>query len=99
MAWADTDTGIADIKQGYYVKAIAELKPEAEAGDTRAQTNLASIYFYGLGISANFAKALQWYRAAALQGDPDGQMGLAILYAQGAGVPADLGNKIETALF
>ena len=90
LAWADTDTGIADIKQGYYVKAIAELKPEAEAGDTRAQTNLASIYYYGLGISANFAKALQWYRAAALQGDPDGQMGLAILYAQGAGVPADL---------
>jgi uncharacterized protein len=90
LARADTDTGIADIKQGHYVKAIAELKPEAEAGDTRAQTNLASIYYYGLGISANFAKALQWYRAAALQGDPDGQMGMAILYAQGAGVPADL---------
>ena len=87
---ADTDAGIADIKQGYYVKAIAELKPEAEAGDARAQTHLASIYYYGLGVSANFDKAFRWYRAAALQSDPDGQIGLAILYAQGQGVPADL---------
>jgi TPR repeat protein len=89
-AWADTDAGIADMKQGYYIKAIAELKPAAEAGDPRAQTNLASIYYYGLGIAANFDKAFQWYRVAALQGDPDGQIGLAILYAQGQGVPADL---------
>ena len=87
---ADTDAGIADMKLGHYVKAIAELKPEAEAGDTRAQSNLASIYYYGLGIAANFDKAFKWYRAAALQGDPDGLIGLAILYAQGRGVPADL---------
>lgn len=90
LAWADTDAGIGDMKQGYYIKAIAELKPAAEAGDARAQANLASIYHYGLGISANFDKAFHWYRAAALQGDPDGQIGLAILYAQGHGVPADL---------
>ncbi len=90
LARADTDAGIADMKQGHYVKAIAELKPAAEAGDTRAQANLASIYYYGLGIAANFDKAFQWYRAAAIQGDPDGQIGLAILYSQGQGVPADL---------
>jgi TPR repeat protein len=90
LARADTDVGIAYMKQGYYVKAIAELKPEAEAGDPRAQVNLASIYYYGLGISANFDKAFQWYHAAALHGDPDGQIGLAILYAGGQGVPSDL---------
>ena len=90
LAWADTDTGIVDMKQGYYVKAIAELKPEAEAGDARAQAHLASIYYYGLGVSANFDNAFHWYRAAAIQSDPDGQIGLAILYAQGQGVPADL---------
>jgi len=87
---ADTDEGIADMKQGYYVKAIAQLKPAAEAGDPRAQANLASIYHYGLGVAANFDKALQWYRAAALQDDADGQIGLAVLYAQGRGVSADL---------
>jgi TPR repeat protein len=90
MARADTDEGIADMKQGYYVKAIAQLKPAAEAGDPRAQANLASIYQYGLGVAANFDKAFQWYRAAALQDDADGQIGLAILYAQGRGVSADL---------
>jgi hypothetical protein len=90
LARADTDAGIAFMKQGYYVKAIAELKPAAEAGDARAQVNLASIYYYGIGISANFDNAFKWYHAAALQGDPDGQIGLAILYAKGQGVTADL---------
>jgi hypothetical protein len=89
-ARADTDAGIAYMRQGSYIKALAELKPAAEAGDARAQINLASIYYYGLGISANFEHAFKWYRAAALQGDADGQIGLAILYAQGQGAPLDL---------
>jgi len=87
---ADTDAGIEDLKQGNYFAALTELLPPAKAGDARAQANLALIYHYGLGIAANFTKALQWYRAAALQGNIDGQIGLAVLYAQGQGVPTDL---------
>ncbi len=89
-ARGDTNEGIAAIKRGDYVTAIAQLLPEAEAGDSRAQANLASIYYYGLGIAANFAKAFRWYHASALLGNPDGQMGLAILYDQGQGAPLDL---------
>jgi hypothetical protein len=90
QAWADTDVGIAYMKQGYYVKALAELIPPAQDGEARAQVNLAAIYYYGEGVSANFDKAFHWYHAAAIQGDPDGQIGLAIMYAGGQGVTADL---------
>jgi hypothetical protein len=89
-AQADTAAGIAALRRGAYITAIAQLEPPARAGDALAQVNLAGIYHYGLGIAANFAKAHQWYRAAALQDDPDGEIGLAVLYAVGQGVPVNL---------
>jgi len=89
-ARADTDAGIAYLKEGYYIKAMQEFIPAAEAGDVRAQVNLGSMYYYGEGIAANFDKAFRWYHAAALQGDTDAQIGLAIMYIRGQGVTADL---------
>ncbi len=89
-AGADTDAGLAYMKDGDYVKALAELIPAAESGDVRAQTNLGSIYYYGKGIAANFDKAFRWYHAAALQGDVDAQIGLAIMYIKGQSVQGDL---------
>jgi TPR repeat protein len=88
-AIADTDAGLAYMKDGDYVKALAQLIPAAESGDVRAQTNLGSIYYYGKGISANFDKAFRWYHAAALQGDLDAQIGLAIMYIKGQSVQGD----------
>ena len=88
-AQADTAAGLAHMKDGDYIKAMAELIPAAQSGDALAQVNLASIYYYGLGIAANFDKAFLWYHAAAIQGDPDGQIGLAILYMLGQGVRTD----------
>lgn len=88
-ASADTDAGLAYMKDGDYVKAMAELIPAAEGGDVRAQTNLGSIYYYGKGISVNFDKAFRWYHAAALQGDLDAQIGLAIMYIKSQGVQGD----------
>jgi uncharacterized protein len=85
-ARADTDAGIAYMKDGSYIKAIKELLPEAEKGDVRAQLNLGTIYYYGFSVPTNFEKAYKWYHAAALQGDPDAQMGMAILYIKGQGV-------------
>jgi len=82
-ASADTDAGLAYMKDHDYVKALAELIPAAEGGDVRAQTNLGSIYYYGLGIATNFEKAFRWYHAAALQGSSDAQIGLAIMYIKG----------------
>jgi TPR repeat protein len=89
-AHADTDAGLAYLKEGYYIKALEELIPAGEAGDVRAQTNLGAIYYYGEGIATNFDKAFRWYHAAALQGDVDAQIGLAVLYIHGQGVTGDL---------
>jgi hypothetical protein len=87
---ADTATGLEDMRRGDYIHALIELEETAKEGDSVAQVGIAAIYHYGLGVPADFSKALQWYLAAALQGNVDGQIGLAVLYAAGQGVKVDL---------
>ena len=65
---ADTATGLVYMKQGLYIRALIEFEDPAKAGDPVAEANLGAIYYYGLGVSANFAKAAQYYHAAALKG-------------------------------
>jgi TPR repeat protein len=89
-ARADTADGVAALKRGEYIHALAELEGPAKAGDPVAQANLGAIYHYGLGVPADFTSAFKWYRAAALQGNVDGELGLAVLYAFGKGVEPDL---------
>lgn len=86
-AMADTPSGLVYMKQGLYLRALMEFEDPAKAGDPVAEANLGAIYHYGLGISANFAKAAQYYHAAALQGNLDAQLGLGVLYTMGKGVP------------
>lgn len=52
-----------------YTKAAKALMAAAEAGDAKAQYQLASLYRLGLGVEADKAKAIAWYRKAAAQGD------------------------------
>ena len=75
------------MKQGQYIRALIEFEEPAKAGDPVAEANLGAIYHYGLGISANFAKAAQYYHPAALRGNVDAQLGLGVLYTTGKGVP------------
>jgi Sel1 repeat len=86
-AMADTATGVTYMKQGLYIRALIEFEDPAKAGDAVAQANLGAIYYYGLGIAKDFAKAAQWYHAAALQGNLDAQLGLGVIYTTGQGVP------------
>ena len=84
---ADTATGLVYMKQGLYIRALIEFEDPAKAGDPVAEANLGAIYYYGLGVSANFAKAAQYYHAAALKGNLDAQLGLGVIYTTGQGVP------------
>jgi TPR repeat protein len=86
-ALADTAAGLAYMQRGAYFRAFMEFEDPAKAGDPVAQANLGAIYFYGLGLPADFTQSAYWYRAAALQGNIDAQLGLAILYTMGKGVP------------
>jgi TPR repeat protein len=85
-ALADTAAGLAYMKRGAYFRAMTEFEDPAKAGDPVAQANLGAIYYYGLGVPADFTRSAYWYHAAALKGNVDAQLGLAILYTTGQGV-------------
>jgi len=63
---------------------------QAQAGNQRAQFNLALMYRNGTGVSKDPAQAASWYRKAAEQGFDLAQRALGEMYEQGEGVPKDL---------
>jgi TPR repeat protein len=66
-----------------------EYRVRAEQGNPKAQSNLASMYYYGKGVMQDHAEALRWYRKAADQGDAKAQYGLGSMYYYGTGVTQD----------
>ena len=62
----------------------------AQAGDDRAQFNLAQMYRLGKGIPVDLALARRWYEAAASQNHSTAQYLLGVMYENGHGVPKDL---------
>src|SRR5437016_4624152 len=73
-------------------KIIAATRARAAQGDPKAQSKLASIYYYGKGVPQDYAEALRWYRKAADQGYAEAQYSLGTLYYYGKGVPQDYGE-------
>lgn len=68
-------------------------KPELNAihsnavqGDSRAQYELANIFYQGKGIPQDYSQAFIWYRRAAQQGEKDAQYTLGNMYLMGEGV-------------
>jgi len=66
-----------------------ELQTQAAQGNARAQYSLGSLYFYGQGVSQDYATARQWWEKAAAQGHAKAQVSLGMLYVEGQGVPQD----------
>ena len=67
LAWisaaaADYDSGIAALNRGEYAAALAELRPLAEAGDSRAQWALGYMHRRGLGVRKDPERAEYWKR-------------------------------------
>lgn len=48
----------------------------ASNGDAHAQSKIGDLYFYGISIPRDAAKAAKWYRLAAEQNDPIAQLRL-----------------------
>ena len=67
---------------------------QAQAGNQRAQFNLALMYRNGTGVSKDPALAASWYRKAAEQGFGLAQGALGEMYEQGEGVPKDLSQAM-----
>ena len=51
-----------------YPLAFRLLQPLAEAGNPKAQCNLATLYHFGLGVDVDGQKAVKLYREVAEQG-------------------------------
>jgi TPR repeat protein len=72
-----------------FAKRAAEYRVRAEQGDPKSQWALGAMYYYGKGVSKDYAEAVRWYRKSAEQGDPTGEYSLAHMYHYGKGVPQD----------
>lgn len=90
--WAD-DLSDA-FAAGDYQQVLKIAMPRAEAGDTRAQAMIGSLYSYGRGVPQSYPKAEEWFRKAAEHGDAIGQYALGMFYRVGA-----TGNRDDEAAF
>ena len=68
---------------------VAQLRPMAEQGDPRAQTELGERYENGRRLPQNYAEAVRLYRRAAEQGHAPGQVSLGAMYRDGRGLTQD----------
>jgi hypothetical protein len=68
---------------------IAALQRSAEAGDAKAQFDLADAYFEGNGIPKDLAKGIDWLQKSAAQGYTGAEVTLGVLYQNGVQVPKD----------
>jgi len=90
VSWsADFQKGLNAAKSGDFATALRELKPLAEQGHARAQSNLGVMYYKGLSVPKNNKTAVKWYRLAAEQGFAPAQSNLGSMYGNGMGVIQD----------
>ena len=74
---------------------LASVLKAANAGDAKAQVEIANRYFYALnGVGKDYSQAVAWFRKAADQGSAVGQNNLGILYLSGHGVPRDYAQAL-----
>ncbi len=86
-AQADLASGLGALQEAQYDKAMAELKPLAEAGDVEAQFRLGEMIENGWGGQASYQQALTWYRRAAERGHIDSTSRVGKFNENGLGVP------------
>jgi TPR repeat protein len=79
---------------GPFSEALALFEERGLEGDVQAQELVGMMYLFGPAlfgndVTADPARAANWFRAAALNGSAKGQFVLAQMYRTGVGVPAN----------
>lgn len=72
-----------------FLEAKKWLDQGARQGNMSARSDLAYLYYNGLGGERDYEKALQLYEQAALQGDVLAQANVGLMYATGTGTGMD----------
>jgi TPR repeat protein len=67
----------------------------SSTGDAIAQYYLGEMFYYGEGVTQNYAEAMWWYSLSAEQGDPDAMYSIGHLYENGMGVDVSIDRAIE----
>jgi len=83
------DAATAALTAGTPARAVAVLRPRAEAGDPVAAYNLAILLAQGMGTERDDSAAAHWMTVAAEAGLVSAQNTLALMYLHGRGVPRD----------
>ena len=65
------------------------IRHKAEAGDPKAEFDLASAYSQGIGVAKDSAKGLDWLRKSANQGYAGAQVVLGYMYHKGINIEKD----------
>jgi TPR repeat protein len=76
-------------------KQYKKNKKAAKKGNVEAQFNLGLMYYNGLGVDKDYAKAVEWYQKAADQGLAVAQFNLGTMYENGRGVAKDYTKAFE----
>lgn len=74
---------------------LARLRRQAEAGDAKAQSDLAGYYFTGDGVARDYAVAAKWFRKAAEQGLAEAQYMFGWMCGTGIGIPKDSAEAVK----
>ncbi len=74
---------------------LPELTKKAHEGSVDAQRRLGEAYFYGKGVSSDYAKAFEYFSLAAEQDDPSAVFHIARCYELGLGVQKSVIDAIE----
>ena len=94
-AQADFMTAEEAFKNHRYSEAFRGFLPEADKGDFRSQYYVGYMYLYGLGVTKNEEKALQYIQSSANQDYDTAQALLGFLYDEGRLVPLDKKKAIS----
>jgi TPR repeat protein len=67
----------------------------AQQGNAEAEFNLGSMYEDGIGVTQNYAEAVQWYQLAATHGNALAQINLASMYINSRGVAQNYAEAVR----
>lgn len=89
------ESGIKAAKANDFERARAIFSELASKDQVEAQTNLATLYFKGLGVPQDYAQAEKWYRKAASHGDAVAQAKLGLMAYYGLGMDKNADKAAE----
>jgi TPR repeat protein len=86
---AMAELGTIQVRAGQHEAGIANLQAAADQGNTSAMTKLGDIYYAGIVVPQDYARALQLYEQAADAGDLWELVEIGNMYANGQGTATD----------